>query len=73
MKRFKINKKRLLRLGWPFIILFILAIIIFRERMGLKLEDVDAGARQAFEDRLFNVSDEAFSEVTEQAIECMAD
>lgn len=71
MKKISINRKRLLRLGWPFIILFLLSIIIFRERMGLKLEEVDGGERQAFEDRLFYVGDEEFSEVKPQEIECL--
>lgn len=71
MKKLKLNKKRLLKLGWPFLILFILAVIVFRERIGLQLEEVDDTTRVDFEARLSNVKDSDFSQPVEQTVECL--
>lgn len=67
----KFNTKRLLRLGWPFAVLLVLSFVILRERIGITLEELAAGAEESFDDRLYMVSDEAFSDAVMQETECL--
>lgn len=69
MKRF--NTRRLLRLGWPCAVLLVLSFVILRERIGLTLEELSAGAEESFADRLYLVPEEAFSESVLQDTECL--
>ena len=71
MKRKAIDKKRLLKLGWPFLVLFILSIVVLVERSGLRATEVDKGERQEFDDRLYDVSDDEFSPAVSTQIECL--
>ena len=71
MKKLNINKRRLLRLGWPFLVLVLLALIILRERIGINLEALTKSEQELFAARLYEVSDESFSNELEQEIECL--
>lgn len=66
----KYSVKRITKLGWPFVILFVLLIVILRERMGLATEDT----RQAYEgygNRLLTLEEGAFSPAVEPTRECL--
>lgn len=71
MTKLKFNKKRLLRLGWPFIVLFVLALFILRERIGLEIKEFTSSFQESYEDRLYEVSDEEFSDAVPLDIECL--
>ncbi len=71
MKKLNVNKKKLLRLGWPFIVLLILSLVIFRERVGVEISELKNSDMQDYEDRLYEVSDEEFSASLEQEVECL--
>lgn len=71
MRKLNVNKKKLLRLGWPFIVLLILSLVIFRERVGVEISELKNSDMQDYEDRLYEVSDEEFSASLEQEVECL--
>lgn len=71
MKRRRLIKKRWIRLGWPFLVLFVLSIIIIRERSGIAVEDEVTSAMKNFDARLYEVSDAEFTDTFEQDVECM--
>lgn len=65
------SRKRIIKLGWPFVVLFLLAIIVFRERMGLKPEEAEAKAVAAYGDRIYQLAEKDFSESSFQQTECL--
>lgn len=71
MKKISLNKKRILRLGWPFAVLLCLTLIILRERIGIMLDDFTEAAEENYAARLYEVEDEAFSNPVEQEVECL--
>ena len=71
MKRLQINKKKILRLGWPFLVLLCLSLIIVRERIGVKVDEATGVDAKKYDARLYEVSDEAFSSVVEMKTECL--
>lgn len=71
MSKFKINKRRILRLGWPFIVLFFLSLFILRERIGLEIKEFADSFRESYDDRLYEVADEEFSDAVALNIDCL--
>lgn len=71
MKVFGINGKRVLRLGWPLIILFLLTLAIIRERMGLMSTQTNPETAVEYGDKLFLAADEDFSKAVQQDSECL--
>lgn len=67
----KINIKRIIKLGWPFIILFLFTLLILKERIGLKLEEVDVIQAINYQERLFNVDNSEFSDRFDNSNECL--
>lgn len=71
MRVFGINGKRVLKLGWPLIILFLLTLAIIRERMGLQLAQTEPEVAVEYKDKLFLAVDKDFSEAVQQYSECL--
>lgn len=71
MKKIAVNKKRLLKLGWPFIVLFALSLMILRERIGVKLDELVNAGIENYADRLYQVEEDAFSAQVIQPVECL--
>ena len=71
MRVFGINGKRVLKLGWPLIILFLLTLAIIRERMGLQLAQTEPEVAVEYKDKLFLAVNEDFSEAVQQYSECL--
>lgn len=71
MRVFGINGKRVLKLGWPLIILFLLTLAIIRERMGLQLAQTEPEVAVEYKDKLFLAVNEDFSEAVHQYSECL--
>lgn len=71
MSVFGINKRRVFKLGWPIIILFLLCFAVFRERMGLQLTQTEPEMVAGYSDKLFLANDEDFSAAVQQSAECL--
>ena len=71
MKKPSLNKKKIIRLGWPFVILLCLTFIIARERIGVQQNAFLTKEEEAFAERLYTVPDEAFSEAVTTETECL--
>ena len=71
MSVFGINKRRVFKLGWPLIILFLLTLAVFRERMGLQLAQTEPEMAAKYSDKLFLADDDDFSAPVRQSAECL--
>ena len=71
MKKTKINKKKILKLGWPFAILMILGLVIMQERGGIELQTPTNEEREAYDARLYEVTDDEFSVPVSEEVECL--
>lgn len=71
MKKIEFNKKRILRLGWPFIILFFLALFVLRERIGLGIKELTDSFQLSYDDRLYEVSDDEFTDAVPLDVKCL--
>lgn len=67
----KMKKKRLFKLAWPFIILFILWLVIVHERSGIELSATKENVDEIYTTRLYEVSDEEFSVAVSDEAECL--
>lgn len=71
MKRGLRNKKRLFQLAWPYVVLICLALIILRERIGIRLNEEEVNQIKDYGEKLYEVADEAFSEGVLAKTECL--
>lgn len=71
MKKTKKDRKRFFQFSWPFIVLFVLWLIIMLEREGIEL-NIDTKQEQTnYDSRLYTVPDEAFSSPVNDEVECL--
>lgn len=71
MSVFGINKRRVFKLGWSLIILCLLTLAVFCERMGLKSAQTVPMKPAEYGDKLFHTDESDFSAAVQQSTECL--